>query len=58
MDKIKDYIYEDNKELIKNHLDDGLGYNFDKKKKREIKSDYSKIYRFINKEFIRNNKLR
>ena len=58
MDKIKDYLYKDNKDRIKNHLDDGLGYDFDNTKKREIKSDYSKIYRFINKEFIINNKIR
>ena len=56
MDKIKDYLYKDNKDMIKNYLDDGLGYSFDNTKKREIKTNYSKVYRFINKEFIRNKK--
>ena len=58
MDKIKDYLYKDNKDMLKNYLDVGLGYNFDDTKKKEIKCDYSKIYRFTNKEFERNNKIR
>jgi len=58
MDKIKDYLYKDNKDMLKNYLDVGLGYCYDDTKKKEIKNDYSKVYRFVNKEFERNNKLR
>ncbi len=56
--KIKDYIYKDNKDMLKNFYDDGLGYNFDDTKKREIKNNYSRVYRFVNKDFERNNKIR
>ena len=58
MDKIKDFLYKDNKDMLKNFLDDGLGYCFDDTKKKEIKNDYSKVYRFTDKEFERNNKIR
>ena len=58
MDKIKDYLYKDNKDMLKNYLDVGLGYSFDNTKKKEIKRDYSKVFRFTNKEFERNNKIR
>ena len=58
MDKIKDYLYKDSKDMLKNFLDVGLGYSYDDTKKKEIKNDYSKVYRFLNKEFERNNKIR
>ena len=58
MDRLKDYIYKDNKDMLKNYIDIGLGYNFDDTKKKEIQNDYSKVYKYVNKEFIRNNKIR
>ena len=56
--KTKEYLYKDNIDMIKNYIDIGTGYSFDNTKKREIKNDYSRVYRFINKEFERNNKIR
>ena len=56
--KTKDYLYKDDKDMIQNFIDVGLGYNFDDTKKKEIKNDYSKVYRFINKDFVINNKIR
>lgn len=44
--------------MLKNYLDVGLGYCYDDTKKKEIKNDYSRVYRFVNKEFERNNKIR
>ena len=58
MGKSKDFLYKDNKDMIKNFVDTGTGYNFDDTKKREIKCDYSKVYLFVNKDFERNNKIR
>lgn len=56
--KSKDYIFKDNKDMIKNSIDSGCGYNFDDTKPKIIENDYSKVYHFINKDFIRNNKIR
>ena len=56
--KSREFIYKDNKEMLKNYCDVGCGYNFDETKKREIQKDYNRVYRFVNREFIRNNKIR
>ena len=56
--KSNDFIFKNNKEQQKCDLNNIYGYNFDSTSRKVIKEDYSKVYRFYNKEFIRNNKIR
>lgn len=56
--KTSDFLSLNEKEKKKSDPINCYGYNFDSTSRRIIKEDYSKVYRFYNKEFIRNNKIR